>query len=136
MEECVLSVCLDTTFCWKYFIKIIFKLWSVVEPRIYLEICVFTSLSGSWTVSWNPAKNTKRMIICTQTHLAKRAFANRSLCILRFFFFFFFVGPTTLFTDKPTLIKHSNNVLPFKNYFAVVFSTLSFQQNKQYPNRL
>jgi len=42
-------------------------------------------------------------------------------------FAFFLAGPTTLFMDQPTLVKCSNSVLLFKNYFTTVFSVISFQ---------
>ena len=29
---------------------------SALGPKIYLEICVFTSLTGLWIVPWDPAK--------------------------------------------------------------------------------
>ena len=42
-------------------------------------------------------------------------------------FSFFFTGSTTLFIDQPTPEKRVSNVLPFKKYFAKIFSTISFQ---------
>ena len=49
--------------------------------------------------------------------------------ILRFALFL--LVPTALFTDQPNIEKRSNkvcySVLRFKNYFATVFSAISFQ---------
>ena len=39
----------------------------------------------------------------------------------------FLDGPTALFMNQPTLVKCNNSVLPFKNYFATIFSAISFQ---------
>ena len=40
---------------------------------------------------------------------------------------FFFVGFKALFIDQPTLEKYVNNILPFKKYFVIMFSTITFQ---------
>ena len=51
------------------------------------------------------------------------------VCLRSFacFALFLIAGPTTLFMNLPTCKKYVNSVLPFKNYFATVFSVISFQ---------
>ena len=47
-----------------------------------------------------------------------------------------FTGPTaTLFRKKYIKNGSHGTIHAFKNYFAIVFSVFSFQQNKLYPNR-
>ena len=51
------------------------------------------------------------------------------VCLRSFacFALFLVAGPTTLFMNLPTCKKCVNSILPFKNYFATVFSVISFQ---------
>ena len=76
-----------------------------------------------------------------------------NICVSRFFFFFFgkarfcccfqfSVGPMYCSWDPQTslfsnfFIKNGSygTIYIFKNYFTIVFSVFSFQQNKRYPN--
>ena len=45
------------------------------------------------------------------------------------------VGPMGLFMDQSSDEKCVNDIFSDKNYFAIVFSVFSFQQNKKYPKR-
>ena len=46
-----------------------------------------------------------------------------------------FTGPTDLFFNKAFIKNESHSIIhTFKNYFAIIFSIFSFQQNKRYSN--